>query len=50
MAAKQTLLRLFSGLFSKRGFEQTVPNFFFKKCSRINQRCTSREDRKGEWK
>ena len=38
MATKQTLPRLFSGPFSKRGFEQTVPNFSFKKCSRINRR------------
>jgi hypothetical protein len=26
--------RLFSGPFSKRGFEQIVPNFFFKKCKK----------------
>jgi hypothetical protein len=37
MAAKQTLPRLFSSPFSKRGFEQTVPNFSFKECSRINR-------------
>ncbi len=37
MATKQTLPRLFSGPFSKRGFEQTVPNFSFKECNRIDR-------------
>jgi len=34
MAAKQTLSRLSSGPFSKRGFEQTFPILFFKKCEK----------------
>jgi hypothetical protein len=49
MAAKQTLPRLFSGPFSKRGFEQTVQTFSSKN-ARINRRRTSKEDKKGEWK